>query len=144
MEDRGRPDSFSDCFLRSDRTAHFSLVCCFVAGGRALQRAAFWMEEPPSVRCADSSELFAGVCTEQLAERRSAASVADISVRRDVRDALAYFWRSDGYRTGPFERAADDGNVDRRGAFEVAYRGVLVRGDGAGLYLFWRFGHRRI
>src|ERR1700723_3536277 len=102
------------------------------------------MEEPSAIRCADSSELFAGFCAEQLVERRCAASVADVSVWRDVRDALAYFRRSNGYRAGQAERAAHDGDVDRRGAFETFDRRDFVRGDGAGLLFFRRLGDYRI
>ena len=102
------------------------------------------MEEPSAVRCADSSELFAGFCAEQLVERRCAASVADISVWRDVRNALAHFWRSDGYRAGQAERAAHDGDVDRHGTIETFNCWDFVRGGGTGLRVFRRFGHHRI
>ena len=63
---------------------------------------------------------------------------------RNVRDALSYFRRSDGYRSGPEERTTHDGDVDGRGAFQIADRSDFVCGDGAGLLLFPRFGDHRI
>ena len=68
------------------------------------------MEGPPAARRADSGELFAGVCAEQLAQSTSAVAVANIRVRRAIRDALTRLRRGDGHRAGPDSRTENDGN----------------------------------
>src|SRR5580692_2025676 len=133
LEDRRRADSVSGYFLLPCRSAHLSVVRSAIDCRWALQCAAFWLEESSSVRRADSGELFAGFRAEQLAESSSSTSVADLSVRRNVRDALTYFRRSNGSRAGPAERATDDGDVAGRGAFQTADRSDFVRGDRAGV-----------
>src|SRR5271165_2919944 len=102
------------------------------------------MEEPSPVRRFDSGELSAGFCFEQLAERGVTASLADFCVWGDVCDALAHFWRSDGFGAGPVEWTANDGDSARGGAFEAVDHGILVRRDGDGLRFLWRLGHHGI
>ncbi len=95
----------------------FGAAFYFLVGPRIL----WWyrMEGPPAVRRADSGELLAHFCAEQLAEPCSTTSLADLFVWSDVCDALACFWRGDGHRARPVERPENNGDSDREGSREI-------------------------
>src|SRR5580704_2521988 len=133
LEDCCRADSFPGGFLFSRGTTNSLVAGNTLAGGLDLQRATIWMEEQAAVRRADSGELPARVCLEQLAESCTAPSMGNFSVWRVVRDAFARLWRGDGYCARPTQRAADDGDVYRHCGREASDCGVPVPGECAGV-----------
>src|SRR6267378_760800 len=121
MADRSRGNSVSYAVLLSGRTSHLVVVRRAAVCRRALQCASFRLEEPPAIRCADSGELFARFCIEQLAQRRAATSLARVCVWGALRHALACFRRGDGHRAGPIERPTHDGDAHWKRAIENSY-----------------------
>ena len=101
------------------RAAHFVVVRDTSASRGALQCSRDRLERPASLRCADSGKLPPRFRVEQLAEQRAASPVADFSVWRDVCHALAYFRRGNGYRAGPVDRQANDGDRDWESARQI-------------------------
>src|SRR2546429_65544 len=88
-------------------------------GRWALQCSRHRLERPASLRCADSGKLPPRFRVEQLAEQRAATPVADFSVWRDVCDALAYFRRGNGYRAGPADRQANNGDCNWKSTRQI-------------------------
>src|SRR5882762_843537 len=99
------------------------------------------MEGPPAIRRADSGELLAHFCAEQLAEPCSTTSLADLFVWRDVCDALACFWRGDGHRARPVERPENNGDSDRKGSREILDCRVLNDRNSPGASLLSGLDH---
>src|ERR1700675_2814538 len=141
MADCGSASALRRGVLHLGGAAYFVVVRPASTRGRHLQCARYRMERPPAVRCADSGELPAHFCVEQLAEPCSTTSLADLFVWRDVCDALACFWRGDGRRTRPVERPENNGDSDREGSREIPDCRFLDDGNSPGASLLSGLDH---